>query len=151
MLDKRISKLHKRYIMALIILESLILGLYVSVIVFFTFHIILFITYVFIVFVSMIIFTAKFIKLQTFFNHKFVKISNPFNEILELTLKDIDKNQLPYFMYEKQKEGFMYKKILTSYHIDEILEIVAYDKIYACVKDSNGDEYITYTNQLELV
>lgn len=150
MLDKRISQLHKRYIMALIILESLILSFYVTVIVMFTFHIILFLTYVFIVFVSMMIFTAKYIKLQTYFNHKYVKVSNSINEILELNTKDIDKNQFPYFMYEKQEE-LVYKKILNSSHIEEMLEIVAYDKIYACVKDSNEIEYITHTNQLELV
>jgi hypothetical protein len=151
MLDKRISQLHKRYVMALIILESLILGLYVSVIVFFTFHILLFISYVFIVFVSMIIFTTKYIKLQTYFNHKHVKVSNPMNDTLELNIKHIDKNQLPYFMYKKQKEEIMLKQILELSYVAQTLEIVAYDKIYACVKDSNGNEYITYVNQLELV
>jgi ABC-type multidrug transport system fused ATPase/permease subunit len=126
------------------------LGLYVAFIVFFTFHIILFVTYLFIVFVSTIVFTAYYIKLQTYYCKKRVKVSKTLNEELKLNLKDIEQNQLPYFVFEKHTKEKVLKMIVKASDANQIFEVVAYDHTFACVKDSTGNEYITYLNYLEL-
>lgn len=148
MLDTHIRKRHRAYIVSLILIESMFLGLYVAFIVFFTFHIILFVTYLFIVFVSTIVFTAYYIKLQTYYCKKRVKVSKTLNE--ELKLKDIEQNQLPYFMFEKDTKEKVLKMIVKASDENQIFEVVAYDHTFACVKDSTGNEYITYLNYLEL-
>ena len=151
MLDRHIKKRHRRFIMSVIVLEAFILSLYIIYIFNFTLHIIVFLAYVFIVCVSSIIFTALYIKQQTYYCHKKVKISLTHHETLGIDMSHIDTYRLPYFMYVKDTKVDQLKKILDQTLIDHILEIVMYDNTYACVKDRYGNEYMTYIKHLELI
>jgi hypothetical protein len=151
MLDQHIRRLHKRGIYTIIMVETFILSLYILYILMFDFHLLVFLTYVITVFISMIFFTSQYVKRQTYYYTKKVKVSNVVNHVFELEINLRDTYLLPYFLYEKDTKGKELKRILNDTQNDEILEIVSYDHTYACVKDKDDQEYITYTHNLELI
>jgi len=69
-------------------------------------------------------------------------------------LPKIDHNILygyPTFLFDTHSSQLQFHESLETYHMGLVFDVVAFDKTYACVKDSYDHYFITYTSNLEVL
>lgn len=131
--------------------QLLLFSTYVLSIIFLDFWTISFIVYP----IMMIIFTIWFITRL----HKQTKKSVSYRVRLipnftYFELPNIDHNILygyPPFLFDTQANQLQFHESLESYHVGIMFDVVAFDKTYACVKDSFDHYFITHTSNLEVL
>lgn len=149
MLEKKLRGQNRNYIAFFIGVQTLILVVYASIATLITFHVFVLLGYIVIVMVSTVLFTMFFVKHQTHYCGKKFNVSHTCNDTHKRHTKDDDVRLLPHFMFVKNTNETTLKDFINDTHKGQEVVMLFYDVTYACVKDVNGREFLTYTNNLE--
>lgn len=159
MLSKKLRNMYAKNIILFIIIEAIIIFAYVYAIIYLTFSFIIILVYIVALLGSILFFVFQMAKISRFLYNKKLKVKMlkrpmevPPLPVMFGGFSVRGRYSPPYFLLKQNEQGqWMYHDELEPVDQYQTFEMVAYNRMYALIKDYDGHYYMTYLDDLELV